>query len=235
MEFISLPGLTRFKDAHELMLVWSQARAGDEIEDRSLFLEHHPVITRGRGLQFRSGEDPQTREKSKPLLVSVPVGVDYSECERGGDLTWHGPGQLIWYPIIKIRDIEAYIRALEQTVIDALQSLYGIAGFRIKDSSGVWVKDANQQDRKIASVGIAVKKWVTLHGIAINVTNDPAGFSLISPCGYTPETMIRVVDLKPEVADTDWRTALEHALAHHSVNALTSTLDQKQAMPTPAI
>ncbi|MCM0606531.1 MAG: lipoyl(octanoyl) transferase LipB [Xanthomonadaceae bacterium] len=235
MEFISLPELSRFKDAYALMQVWAQTRATDESTDRVLFIEHYPVITRGRGLQFKTGEETETRERSKPIFTLIPEGVDYAECERGGDLTWHGPGQLVMYPIIKINDIAAYIRRLEQVAIDALEHLYGITGFRIKDSSGVWVKDHYGQDKKIASVGIAVRKWVTLHGIAINVVNDPAGFNLISPCGFKSDVMTRVADFKSEIALKPWRAELETALASFFVNPLSITENPNLEMPTSLI
>lgn len=226
MEFISLPGLTSFADARELQLAWVEERIHDRIPDRVLFVEHHPVITRGRGLQY-TGE--QREERSKPLLVPIPEGVEYSECERGGDLTFHGPGQLVMYPIVKLdgqgfgphHDVEGFIRKLEQVVMNTLKQHYGIVSKRSAQASGVWIR-SEKTDKKMASVGIAVRKWVTYHGLALNVVNDLSSFQMISPCGFDPEVMTSLATLKPEVAQNpDWRSVLENQIATVATNAVT--------------
>src|SRR4051812_23658491 len=98
MNFVSLPGLTSYEAAKKLQLEYVELRSQDKIPDTVIFLEHTPVITRGRGLQF-TGVD---RPKQMPLLQPLPPGIDFSETERGGDLTYHGPGQLVIYPIFKL-------------------------------------------------------------------------------------------------------------------------------------
>ena len=193
MEVVSLPGLTPYARAHDLQRELLEQRIRDEIPDTVIFLEHEPVITRGRGLQW-SGEQ---RDRSVPLRTDLPAGVAYAEIERGGDLTYHGPGQLVVYPIVKLgtsakfpkADIMLYLRELERIGVDELKRL-GLAQARgVENASGIWVGD-----RKIASLGIAVRKWVTYHGLAINLSTDLAAFNLIDPCGYSPEVMTRLKD-----------------------------------------
>jgi lipoate-protein ligase B len=200
----SIPGLIAYERARELQLERLEARARGEIPDTVLFLEHEPVITRGRGLQWSGAP----RERSLPL-GPLPAGVAYSESERGGDLTYHGPGQLVVYPIFKVSDVAGHIRRLERTLIVELASLGLDAGARVQ-ATGVWVRQAGA-DRKVASIGIAVRRWVTYHGMAINVVNDLAPFRLISPCGFAPEVMTRLSDLVELPAD--WRPWLEGRLA----------------------
>jgi lipoate-protein ligase B len=147
-----------------------------------LLVEHEPVVTLGRG----------TRATSLPLGPDElrGRGLEVVEVERGGDVTWHGPGQLVGYPILDLsvhrRDLHWYLRQLEQAVIDALGAL-DIEAARNPGLTGVWTRG-----RKIASIGIHVKQWVTLHGFALNVTADLAQFGLIVPCGIGGVTMTSV-------------------------------------------
>ncbi len=212
MQYWSLPGLTPYDKARELQLRLVELRAEDRIGDLLLMLEHEPVSTRGRGLQF-TGE---ARPRHMPAPAALPEGVAFSESERGGDLTYHGPGQLVIYPICKLdgqgpfprHDVTGFLRTLERGLIDELAALGLGAGTR-ESATGVWVGD-----RKIASIGIAVKKWVTYHGVAINVVNDLKPFHLISPCGFSPEVMTRLSDLLPEGAiPAQWRSWLESRIA----------------------
>jgi len=148
------------------------ARVADELGDTLLFCEHMPVITMGK-----SG-------KSHNLLVSKEDlrrrGVEYFEVERGGDLTYHGPGQLVGYPIFKLprlREVQAFVRKMEEAVIQALAT-YQLSGERRADHAGVFVRGS-----KIASIGAAVRGGVTFHGFALDVSTDLSMFDLINPCG----------------------------------------------------
>ena len=148
------------------------ARAADAIPDTLLFCEHLPVITMGK-----SG-------KAHNLLVSQQElqrrGVEYFEVERGGDLTYHGPGQLVGYPIFKLprlREVQAFVRKMEHSLIEAL-ARFGISAERRLDHAGVFVQGA-----KIASIGAAVRAGVTFHGFALDVCTDLNAFSIINPCG----------------------------------------------------
>ena len=151
------------------------ARQRGEIPDQLLLLEHPHVITLGRNGQLRN------------LLASDEAldraGIAFYPTDRGGDVTYHGPGQLVGYPILDLRewkrDVGAYVRAIEQTIIDTLAD-YGIAAGRIPKLTGVWVGE-----RKIAAIGMHISRWVTSHGFALNVNTDLSYFEYIVPCGLT--------------------------------------------------
>jgi lipoyl(octanoyl) transferase len=228
MQFFSLPGLTPYDEASALQRRLVDLRARDEIEDTVLFLEHPAVITRGRGLQFVRLGSGEPRERQMPLPAQLTPGVQFAETERGGDLTYHGPGQLVIYPIFKLdgrgfgpeHDVSGFLRRIEQLLIDELESLH-VQGETRENATGVWVKDSEGADRKVASIGIAVRKWVTWHGMAINVVNDLRPFKLISPCGFPPEVMTRLSDLLPEAAipARNWRSWLERRLAQRFLDS----------------
>jgi lipoate-protein ligase B len=165
--------------------------AGELTDDLLLLVEHAPVVTLGRG----------TRATSLPLGPSELArhGVEVFDVERGGDVTWHGPGQLVGYPIIDLaghrRDLHWYLRTLEAVLITALERL-GIEASRNPGLTGVWTGG-----RKIASIGVHVKQWVTLHGFALNVSNDLAGFDLIVPCGIENVVMTSLARERGEPGD----------------------------------
>jgi lipoate-protein ligase B len=157
-------------------------QAGGFGDDLLLLVEHEPVVTLGRG----------TKETSLPMPPEVirGRGVEVFEVERGGDVTFHGPGQLVGYPILDLahhrQDLHWYLRAVEEALIDALGSL-DIRAERRPGLTGVWTRG-----RKIASIGIHVKQWVTFHGFALNVSTDLKFFDLIVPCGIDGVTMTSV-------------------------------------------
>jgi lipoate-protein ligase B len=170
-------GRTAYGDAHRLQLELLQRRIAGAIPDVLLLTEHDPVVTvgRGRGLGGAGG-------------LAAPV----VEVERGGEATWHGPGQLVGYPILELpegrRDLHRYLRDLEQALIDTLAEL-GVSAARRAGLTGVWVGE-----RKIASIGVAVRRWVTWHGFALNVDADLASFRAFRPCGLDPDVMTRLAD-----------------------------------------
>jgi len=211
-EILSLPGLSPFSEVHDRMKVLLKDRIEDRIPDTVIFCEHRPVITRGRGLQWKEDR----AERSKPLLM-IPEQTDYVEIERGGDLTWHGPGQLVIYPVVKLggdgaigkkigQDVDAYVRFLENWWVLSLRR-FGVETATRPGGSGVW-----RQGRKLASVGIAIRRWVTYHGSAMNVVNPLAPFRAFSPCGFDSEVMARLSD-QPEIPkdmfQADWRSRWE--------------------------
>jgi len=171
----------------------AQARIDRRIpHDLLLLLEHPPVVTLGRN--------------SQASHVLRPAGVDVFEVERGGDVTFHGPGQLVGYPIIDLtgyqQDLHWYLRTLEQALIGALEIL-GIPAERNPGFTGVWTGRGG--GRKIASIGIHVKQWVTWHGFALNVTTDLAHFDRIVPCGIPGVVMTSV---KKETGNGNWDEAV---------------------------
>ncbi len=159
-----------------------QRIAGEIEEDVLLLVEHDPVVTLGRG----------TRAASLPLPRSELErrGVEVFEVERGGDVTFHGPGQLVGYPVMNLRqhreDLHWYLRRLEAGLIAALARL-GVEAGTNPGLTGVWTGN-----RKIASIGIHVKQWVTFHGFALNVSTDLSYFDLIVPCGIKDVIMTSV-------------------------------------------
>jgi lipoate-protein ligase B len=168
-------GLTEYKNTWDIQKKLVSLRAKNEIDDCLIFTEHYPVITMGRG----------TSEKN--LLVSreelIRRALPLYEIERGGDITFHGPGQLVAYPIIDLnnygRNMHWYLRQLEQWIILTLHKVNLKA--EIKDGlTGVWVNNY-----KVAAIGVAVKRWISYHGIALNVAVDLNYFKLINPCGIT--------------------------------------------------
>jgi lipoate-protein ligase B len=220
MQFWSLSGLTPYENARLIQLKLLELRAADQIPDTVLFLEHESVITQGRGLQFTGTPRP----RHMPVPVQLPPGVSFAESERGGDLTFHGPGQLVIYPIVKLdgngfgpnHDIGGFLRKFEQVLIDELGAR-GLQAESRENAAGVWVGN-----RKIASMGIAIRKWVTYHGMAINCVNDLKYFQLISPCGFSPEVMTRMSDLLKDYDLKNWRSDLEQAFARR-MSALSGT------------
>jgi lipoyl(octanoyl) transferase len=158
--------------------------AGTTPEDVLLLVEHPPVVTLGRSA------------KEKHLLASPELlrarGVERFEVERGGDVTFHGPGQLVGYPIIDLKrhrqDLHWYLRQVEEALIVALAD-FGIAGERSAGQTGVWTQGAA---RKIASIGVHARDWVTWHGFALNVTTDLSYFDLMVPCGIQSVTMTSI-------------------------------------------
>jgi lipoyl(octanoyl) transferase len=172
-------GLVSYLDALAVQEDVRTRRQADEVPDTLLLLEHPPVYTRGR----RSGvEDLPFGEDFYRAR-----GIDVVATDRGGKLTYHGPGQLVGYPIMRIDDVHRYLRTMEDAIVDALAQ----EGVRARsrhdegiDCTGVWV-----QDRKIASIGVHVSRGVTTHGFAVNVHNDLEPFSWVLACGLPDVTM----------------------------------------------
>jgi len=165
-------GRARYGPVLEFQRRLHAARVADEIIDTWLLVEHEPVITLGRNALEDNLLLP------RPLLERR--GVEVFEIERGGDVTYHGPGQLVVYPIrklIRFREIVPLVRSLEEAVIEALAT-FGIDAERWSEHAGVWV-----HDEQICAIGLAVQKMVSLHGIALNVCTDLSYAELINPCG----------------------------------------------------
>lgn len=176
-------GTMAYAEALETQRAAARARiAGDIAEDLLLLVEHPPVVTLGR-----SAKDAHLL--ASPQLLAAR-GVEVFEVERGGDVTFHGPGQLVGYPIIDLkrhrRDLHWYLRQVEEALIRALAG-YGIEGERNTGFTGVWTGG-----RKIASIGVHARDWVTWHGFALNVSTDLAFFDLIVPCGISGVTMTSI-------------------------------------------
>jgi len=187
---LRLPGLTDYGEALALQRELARARIDGRLPDDTLILlEHGRVITLGRGAEWSnivaSAESLERR------------GFEVHEIERGGDVTYHGPGQLVGYPIIDLqrhrKDLHWYLRSLEEALIRALQA-FQVEGIRVPGYTGVWV-----EDRKIASIGVHVTRWVTFHGFALNITTELADFSAIVPCGIDA---VKMTSIERETTNT---------------------------------
>lgn len=183
---VSALGPTPYRDGLALQAGLVEARASGRTGDWLVFPDHPPVLTRGRG----AGED----SLRVPQETLERMGIELFEVPRGGDVTWHGPGQLVGYTICDLtargRDLHRFLRDLEAALIDALDG-FGITGVTVPGRTGVWVGDA-----KIASIGVAVRRWVSFHGFALNVAPDLTFFDLIHPCGLRG---IRMTSLEREL------------------------------------
>jgi lipoyl(octanoyl) transferase len=167
-------GQVPYQEAWDLQRSLAGAVSQGAIPDVVILLEHPPVITLGR------------RRTSVDNVIDAGA-IPVFEIERGGDVTYHGPGQLVGYPILRLdeseRDLHAYLRNLEEGLIGVLGAV-GLAGARRPGFTGVWIGE-----RKVASIGVAVRRWVTLHGFALNVATDLARFAAIRPCSLDAEVM----------------------------------------------
>jgi lipoate-protein ligase B len=168
-------GPTRYRDGLALMDALVAARAAGETGDWLLYPDHEPVLTIGRS--------PSADNVRVSAAALAHLGLEIVEVPRGGDVTWHGPGQLVGYPVVQLdrvdRDLHRWLRVLEDALIAAL-ARYGLEGRRVSGRTGVWLSERE----KIASIGVAVRRWVSYHGFALNVENTLDDFALIHPCGY---------------------------------------------------
>jgi len=166
-------GWVDYQQAFELQQQLVEDRKQDQIPDQFLIVEHPHTITMGRNGHMEH-------------LLAAPealegAGISFHETDRGGDVTYHGPGQIVGYPIVDLRswkrDVVAYVRSIEQVLIDALAD-FGIAAGRLHGCTGVWVAG-----EKIAAIGVHISRWITSHGFALNHTTDLSYFRYIVPCG----------------------------------------------------
>ncbi len=165
-------GLIDFHDAFAIQEKTAAAVAAGKAEEMLLLLEHPPVYTMGSG-----GREENVLDRS---ISAVRVN-------RGGDVTFHGPGQLVGYPIVNLaergRDLHRYLRFLEELIIQVAAD-FGVASRRVAGRTGVWCGSPTSP-AKLASIGVGVRRWVTMHGFALNAVNDTSPFRLINPCGIT--------------------------------------------------
>jgi lipoyl(octanoyl) transferase len=184
------------------------------ISDQLLLLEHPHVITLGRNGRM------DNLLADEHALASA--GISFFPTDRGGDITYHGPGQLVGYPILDLRewkrDVVAYVRAVEQVIIDTLAD-YGIAAGRVPKLTGVWV-----DGRKIAAIGVHISRWVTSHGFALNVATDLNYFHYIVPCGLTkPVTSMAALGVRASL------DKVSRSLAGHFARIFECEMTQAEA------
>jgi lipoyl(octanoyl) transferase len=208
-------GWMEYDAAHALQEAAVAARSAGRVPDLLLFVEHPPVYTLGRG------------GREEHLLVSheelAARGAILRRTARGGDITYHGPGQLVGYPILDLgehgRDLHRYLRGLEESLIRAVAEL-GVTATRVPRLTGVWVGEpaapcaaSALPPRKIAAIGVAVKRWVTYHGFALNVTVDLERFRAIVPCGLHDRGVTSLHELVPAPSPVRVRDAVTRHFA----------------------
>jgi lipoyl(octanoyl) transferase len=195
-------GLLGYAEALAIQKDLVEQRKQQLIPDQLLIVEHPHVITLGRN------------GRTENLLASEEIlrraGIAFHPSDRGGDITYHGPGQIVGYPILDLRewkrDVVAYVRAIEQVIMDAL-SEFEIAAERLEGCTGVWVRG-----KKVAAIGVHISRWVTSHGFALNHTTDLSYFQYIVPCGLTkPMTSMR--ELGATASREEVTAALARSLA----------------------
>ncbi len=208
--------------AQALQRALLNARISDAIPDVVLFLEHHPVVTLG------------ARGRTNHLLVSeerlAEMGIDLVRAERGGDVTFHGPGQLVMYPVLRLgsnrADSHGYLHNLEEIAIRTAAS-FGVAAYRRPGLNGAWT-DAG----KLAAIGFRLKRWVTFHGMSFNVRGDLPGFQTIVPCGLVGE---RVATLQTWLGSrTPAVTDVRAAMAGHFEEVCRRQLSPASLADAPA-
>jgi lipoyl(octanoyl) transferase len=198
-------GRVEYQAGMDLQAALVEDRRAGRIGNTLLLLEHPPIITLG----------VKTRQGPKHIVASedelARQGVVVHDTGRGGDVTYHGPGQLVGYPIFDLKpdrcDVHQYVRDLEEVLIVALRE-FGIDGVRVKGLSGVWVGEP-ARERKIAAIGVRISRWITSHGFALNVATNLAHFQLIVPCGIADRG---VTSMEVELGSPVDTAAVESAL-----------------------
>jgi lipoate-protein ligase B len=200
----------------EYRAAWrAQEKAHEDVvngaEEQLLLVEHPPVITFGRRLEANRNVIASAEQLER-------LGVDVVQSDRGGDVTFHGPGQIVAYPIVRLNDhalsVGGYVRRLEEIVIATLAT-FGVAAQKDACAIGVWARDPTQGDQlaKICALGVRIRRGVSLHGIALNVETDLSYFNLIVPCGLVgrPVTSLRKLlgDVAPSIESVKRELALQ--------------------------
>ena len=211
-------GTIDYAEAHRLQKDLQAKRISGEIDDTVLLLEHPPVLTMGRSA------------KEQHVLAAPDVlaarGISVHEVGRGGDVTYHGPGQLVAYPIIDLkpdrRDVRKYMWSLEETMIRTCAD-FGLAATRVEGLNGAWIGD-----RKVGAVGVRISRWVTMHGLALNANSDLTHFDLIVPCGIQDKT---VTSLSAELGRTVFAADVIDPLARHLADLFDTTVEWQDAVP----
>lgn len=218
-------GRVEYVDGLELQQQFQAARKASAVGDTLLLLEHPPVLTLGRGA------DGSNILRPKEELERLGVGV--FETDRGGDVTYHGPGQLVGYPLLHLgpgrQDVRRYVRSIEEVIIRTLAD-FGITATRIEKWPGVWVEESRLGGpRKICALGVHLSRWYTRHGFALNVDPDLTHFELIVPCGISEAGVTSMAKELPGGAPSV--TEVEERIVHHFGAVFESAMERA---PAPA-
>lgn len=203
-------GFIDYKDAWDLQKSIHQSRAENKIDDIFFLLEHPHTYTLGKTA------DKQNLVGDKKYLDENNILV--YDIDRGGDITYHGPGQIVGYPIINLtnwkQDTHKYLRSIEEIIIRVCNE-YGLDAKRIEKLTGVWI-----DDRKICAIGIKVSRWITMHGFAFNINTDLSLFNGIVPCGISDK---EVTSLSKELSREITLTEVKEKIIHHFMNEFNYT------------
>ena len=211
-------GRTEYRVAYDRQVALVAQRIAGEIGDTLVFTEHEPVFTLG----MRRGSENNLVWNSEQL---ARTGVAVEKTNRGGDITYHGPGQIVGYPIVSLsahQDLHAYLRLLEQVIINTL-GCFGLASDRREGKTGIWLGP-----RKIAAIGVAVRRWVTYHGFALNVDPDLSHFGGIVPCGINASEGT-VTSMRVELGHTIDPDEVKRVLAREFQHAWVPFIDSDPA------
>ena len=205
LTFSHLPGTVEYLHGRDPQRERHQRRVEQLLEDTVLLLEHDPVYTAGR----------RTQDFERPM-----DGTPVIDTDRGGRITWHGPGQLVGYPIVGLPmplDLVAYVRKLEAALIQACEQV-GLLTGQVEGRTGIWVEPNSPHARKIAAIGVRVAKGVTMHGFALNCDNSLAGFSQIVACGITDAKVSTIsAELGQKVGINDLLEPVKQAMINQFV------------------
>ena len=213
-------GRVEYEDGLRLQELFGEARKADRVGDVLLLLEHSPVVTLGRAAK-------RSNILASPEMLAR-MGVEVFETNRGGDVTYHGPGQIVGYPIFKLsperQDVRRYVRDIEEAMIRACAD-YGLSAGRIPKWTGVWIGDEHSPNaRKIAAIGVHIARWQTSHGFAFNVNTDLSHFRLIVPCGIQQKG---VTSLSRELGRPVPLREVEDRLAQHFGEVFSSEMRER--------
>jgi lipoyl(octanoyl) transferase len=221
-------GVMEYAEARAMQLAIVQERYGGAVPDTLLLLQHPPVITLGiKGDGGRSN-----------ILASgdrlAALGVDVHEAGRGGDVTYHGPGQIVGYPIVDLRpdrcDVHRYVRDIEEVMIRVCAD-YGLAAGRIKGMTGTWVNPGTGEPAKIGAIGVRISRWITSHGFAFNVSTRLDHFNLIVPCGLAGRS---VTSLEQATGKRLCVEEVEDAIIRHFAAVFGREVTTASPTPRPA-
>jgi lipoyl(octanoyl) transferase len=212
-------GSVAYGEALALQRALVDRRQAGEIPDTLLLLEHPHVLTLGvRAARRSAGVRPDQVHRANILAPPerlAALGVTVAEAGRGGDITYHGPGQMVGYPILDLRpdrqDVHRYVRDLEEVLIRTCAE-YGVAAGRLSGLTGAWVRHPVRGAEKIAAIGVRIARWITSHGFALNVNTDLSYFDLIVPCGIRDRGVTSLEALTGAVCDM--RLAQDRVIAH---------------------
>jgi lipoyl(octanoyl) transferase len=211
-------GTVDYAAAHRLQKELQTKRIAGEVPDTVLLLEHPPVLTMGRSAK-------EQHIIAQPEVLEAR-GISVHEVGRGGDVTYHGPGQLVAYPIIDLkpdrRDVRKYMWSLEETMIRTCKD-FGLSATRIEGFNGAWIGD-----RKVGAVGVRISRWVTMHGLALNANSDLTHYDLIVPCGIQDKA---VTSISAELGRTIGVPDVADPLARHFAELYDAEVEWRDALP----